>query len=289
MRFVMHRVLVGIFVVAVLSIGTLLWAATPAEAFIKTFGGATGFSASVDVSLSGGNLVLLITNTTTAGASDASAGTSVCPSLVTSGIDSACRLLSSIGWSPGALGSNQITGGSAFVPIGETYFGDIAGGPTTVAGSDFDWSAEWGYANDDPPDNIDQFPTDGTADTFDFASTNAAQATGFGGTNRDGPAGLDGPQGGILSSFFTGAGGLGYVQDRLRVTLTFGTVLGASDLTALQNADWFVEYGSSGYFLTSDGNGTTEEVPEAAAILLGAIGLVGVMVTRRRQVLAAVL
>jgi hypothetical protein len=125
---------------------------------------------------------------------------------------------------------------------------------------------------------------DGTGN-LDFLSTNESHMTQFAsGPNRDGPAGLDGPQGGLLSRVFTSADGLGFVQDTLEFLVNYSAELTAADLEALQNATWWVEFGSSGYFLCAgpDPRCTPpRKVAEPSAFALTGTALAGVLTVRR--------
>jgi hypothetical protein len=194
--------------------------------------------------------------------------------LVTSSIDAACRLLASFGYTFNAISKN-ITGGSAKIASGSVGSGKI--GPTSFTyGAGTDWSAEWGFGNN--------APMDGTGN-LDFLSTNESHMTQFAsGPNRDGPAGLDGPQGGLLSRVFTSADGLGFVQDTLEFLVNYSAELTAADLEALQNATWWVEFGSSGYFLCAgpDPRCTPpRKVAEPSAFALTGTALAGVLTVRR--------
>ena len=258
-----------------------------AHAFTINLGGPSGYSARIEVTQVASNqLQILVTNTTTLGMSVPlpSGVSGSCPQDVTSSIAAACRLLASFGWTSDAI-SKDITGGSATIASGSVGFGDPAGPPpaqTYAAGTD--WSAEWGFGNN--------APMDGTG-LLDFISTNESHMTQFAGPNRDGPPGLDGPQGGLLSStVFTSADGLGYVRDTLVFLINFSSELTAADLSALQNATWWVEFGSSGYFLCvgPDPRCTPRrQAAEPGTFALAGTALVGVLAAgrlrRRRSVL----
>jgi hypothetical protein len=199
-----------------------------------------------------------------------------CPQTVTSSIDAACRLLASFGYTPNAI-SQSITGGSAIIASESVGFGDPVGPPppqTYPAGTD--WSAEWGYGNNEP--------MDGTGN-LDFISTNESHMTQFATSpNQDGPTRLDGPQGGLLSKAFSDAGGLGFVKDTLEFLVNYSAELTAADLEALQNATWWVEFGSSGYFLCAgpDPRCTPpRKVAEPSAFALTGTALAGVLTVRR--------
>lgn len=224
---------------ATLGLAAVLMTAAAAHAFVIQLGGPAGYRARIEVTQTASNqLRILVTNLTTLGLS-VSLPTGVsgsCDQSVT-GVDAACRLLASFGWTYNAIGQS-ITGGSATIAAASTGVGDVS--PFNYpAGTD--WSAEWGFGNN--------APMDGTG-LLDFISTNESHMTRFATSpNRDGPRGLDGPQGGILSQAFTDAGGLGFVRDTLEFLINFNDPLTGSDLLALQNATWWVEFGSSGYFL----------------------------------------
>jgi hypothetical protein len=199
--------------------------------------------------------------------------------LVTSSIDAACRLLASFGYTFNAI-SQSITGGSAKIASGSVGKGDQS--PFNYSAGD-DWSAEWGFGNN--------APMDGTGN-LDFLSTNASHMTRFATSpNRDGPAGLDGPQGGLLSRVFTSADGLGFVQDTLEFLVNYSANLTTADLLALQNATWWVEFGSSGYFLCAgpDPRCTPpRKVAEPGAFALTGTALAGVLTVRRLRRRSAV-
>lgn len=213
------------------------------HAFVINLGDPSGYRARIEVTPTADPRVLriVVANLTTLGLSvPLPTGVSgSCPQSVTSGIEAACRLLTSFGWTYNAIGQS-ITGGSVTIATGSSGRGKIGPNEFTY-GAGTDWSAEWGFGNNKP--------MDGTGD-LDFISTNEAHMTQFATSpNRDGPAGLGGPQGGILSQAFTDAGGLGFVKDTLVFLVTFNADLTSSDLQALQKATWWVEFGSSGYFL----------------------------------------
>jgi hypothetical protein len=271
-----HKILFGrVVLTAGVVIGALALSALAAHAFTIILGGPTGYSARIDVTQVGPNqLRILVQNTTTLGLSAPSAVPGSCPQLVTSSIDAACRLLASFGYTFNAISKN-ITGGSAKIASGSVGSGKI--GPTSFTyGAGTDWSAEWGFGNN--------APMDGTGN-LDFLSTNESHMTQFAsGPNRDGPAGLDGPQGGLLSRVFTSADGLGFVQDTLEFLVNYSAELTAADLEALQNATWWVEFGSSGYFLCAgpDPRCTPpRKVAEPSAFALTGTALAGVLTVRR--------
>jgi hypothetical protein len=255
--------------------GVLALSALAAHAFTIILGGPTGYSAKIDVTQVGPNqLRILVQNTTTLGLSAPlpSGVSGSCPQLVESSIVAACRLLTSFGYTFNAISKN-ITGGSAKIASGSAGFGDPAGPPppqTYPAGTD--WSAEWGYGNN--------APMDGTGN-LDFISTNESHMNPFATSpNRDGPTGLDGPQGGLLSRAFSDAGPLGFVQDTLEFLVNYSAELTAADL----DATWWVEFGSSGYFLCAgpDPRCTPpRKVAEPGAFALTGTALAAVLTVRR--------
>lgn len=263
---------------AAMVLGSAVTADAATFSFERVFGGATGFSASITVTWNDAlpsQIKIKAKNTTQTGASVPSAGAPTdCPSSVTLTIDDACRLLTTFGWAATAI-SQSIIGGSAVIPTGSFGVGKLGSPPAVFnypAGTD--WSGEWGYANNAFPDTLGQ---------FDFLSTNQSHTTAFGGANLDRTVELDGPQGGILSSIFLGnAGGLGFVEDTLEFTVMFGSALVYADFLSLQSAKWFVEFASSGYWLTSNGNGgVVEEVTEPGTLLMLGIGLVALVFAGR--------
>ncbi len=253
-------------VVAAVSLVVVL-AGSVAHAFVIQLGGPTGYRARIEVTQVASNqLRILVTNLTTFGLSvPLPTGVSgSCPQLVQATLDAACRLLASFGWTQNAI-TQSITGGSAKIAAGSEGYGNPDGPPpaqTYPAGTY--WSAEWGYGNNEP--------MDGTG-LLDFISTNESHMTPFAsGPNRDKGDKLDGPQGGLLSQAFTDAGGLGFVKDTLEFLVTFSAGLTPADLTSLQKATWWVEFGSSGYFLCA---GPDPRCPRVAASEPGSVALMG--------------
>jgi hypothetical protein len=262
--------------------GVLALSALAAHAFTIILGGPTGYSARIEVTQVGPNqLKILVQNTTTLGLSAPlpSGVSRRCSQSVTSSIAAACRLLASFGYTPNAI-SQSITGGSAKIANGSAGRGDQS--PFNYSVGD-DWSAEWGFGNN--------APMDGTGN-LDFLSTNRAHMTQFATSpNRDGPRDLDGPQGGLLSNAFSDAGGLGFVKDTLEFLVNYSAELTTADLEALQNATWWVEFGSSGYFLCAgpDPRCTPpRKVAEPGAFALTGTALAAVLTVRRLRRRSAV-
>lgn len=137
-----------------------------AYGFVIQLGGSTGYRARIEVMQTAPNqLKILVTNLTTFGSSvPLPTGVSAtCPYLVGSGLDAACRLLTSFGWTHNAI-PQSITGGSAKIAAGSTGLGDKPA-PNTTYPAGTDWSAEWGYGNNEPMDGTGK---------LDFISTNVS-------------------------------------------------------------------------------------------------------------------
>lgn len=178
------------------------------------------------------------------------------------GFDSADQLLTGLSWDfghPGFNGDIMITGGTVLTgPTSSSLNFDI-----TNVGPNADVGGEWGYGN-----------MDGTGALTNFISGNEAQSTVFGGPNRDGPVGIDGPQAGLVASpVLVPLGGLGAIQDEIVATLTLsGELTKAALLHDLQSNGVRVEFGSDAAFI---------EVPAPAAA--GMLGIAGLIATRRRR------
>jgi hypothetical protein len=167
------------------------------------------------------------------------------------------QLLTSVSFDLGAPGQNGadplITGGSVVIGPASASVNFDTG--SYAAGSDV--SGEYGYGNG------------GTTGLYpNFVSSNNAGATSFGGPNLDGPAGLDGPQCGLVANpAIVPLGGLGAIQDEIIATITLSGAI--ADLGFLSNGV-IVEFGSDAAFL-----------PEPATLGALLVGL-GAMALRRR-------
>lgn len=177
------------------------------------------------------------------------------------GFSNSDQLLTGVSWDFGIAGVNDPTDAKIIA-------GSVVIGPSSFSvdfdtgsyGSGTDVSGEFGFGNND-----------GSGLMLNFFSANSAGATPFGGPNLDGPAALDGPQPGLISSAFSLAlGGLGAIQDEVIATMTLDQAL--ADTSFLANGVR-VEFGSDAAFLTV--------VPAPASAAL--VGLGGVLATRRRR------
>ena len=170
---------------------------------IFIFSDPSGLSAEAEFTASGATLDIRLRNTSTGA-----------PGL----FSNSDQILTGVSWDFGHVGFNgdvAITGGS--VKIGPTSaslnFDNIGAPPQLGPGADV--SGEYGYGN-----------MDGTGALTNFVTANNAQATPFGGPNLDGPASIDGPQGGLVASpEVIALGGLGAIQDEIIVSLTLSDIL----------------------------------------------------------------
>ena len=183
------------------------------------------------------------------------------------GFQSADQLLTGVSWDfghPGWNGDVMITGGQVYTGLTSASVNFSV----QNVGANQDVSGEYGYGN-----------MDGTGALTNFVSANAAQGTPFGGPNLDGPASVDGPQGGLLSSAFSiPLGGIGAIQDEIIATLTLsGPYTNAELLTDLLNNGTRVEFGSDAAFIPG------VFVPGPSALALLALGMVGGRSRRRAK------
>jgi hypothetical protein len=178
--------------------------------------------------------------------------------------------------------SAVIVGGSATIAAGSSSVGFDNVGGTQLTGGD-DVSGEWGAT-------VGGEKPIGNGSNYDFASGNTAQVTAFGGTNRDGPAVLDGPQGGLLDDSAS-RGGLGVIDNAIVLLLTLDAdpgTLGNQGLSAAQQTAFLsslattsiVEWGSDFAFGTPDGQIFS---PEPSSFVLAVMGSVGLVVLRWRR------
>lgn len=221
-----------------LIVAALIAFTSPATADTIYFTGPDGLSGTADFSIVGTNLVIVLTNTSTD---------------VPSGFDNSDQLLTSIAFD--LPDSMTITGGSVAVGTGSTAYFD-----TGTYGAAYDISGEYGYGNSG---------TTGFGTLVNYVSAMEAGTTAFSGTNLDGPAVLDGPQGGLTNGIIP-LGGLGAVQNSVLITLNLSGTL--SNLDFLDDGV-IIEFGSDAAFVP---------VPEPATLLLVGFGLIGLWGLRRK-------
>jgi len=215
----------------------------------------TGQTATADYSfISGTQLQIILTETT--------------PTALN--ISGGAAILTSVGFNL-PTGVN-ITGGTVTINSGSTSVGfQIGPTPQGPFGGGTNVSGEWGFANNSPLDSVGN---------FDFASTNTAQTTQFAGSNLDGPADLNGPQGGLLDDSAQ-SGGLGVIDNSIIILLTLNTSLSAAQQAAFlaglccNPGDSIVEWGSNDAF--------GAPVPEPGTLLLLGSGLAGLGFFGRRK------
>lgn len=234
-----------------------------------TYTASTGQTANLDITFSGSNMIVIFRETTPVAASS---------------LSGAEAIATTFGFSPTAMST---LGGFTFVPTSSSV--TVASGSTTVGfdqsgadgqGAGFDVSGEWGATVGafDPGDGFN----------YHFASANEAHVTQFSGANRDGPVGLNGPQGGVVEDS-AARGGLGVVDNGVMLTLALSGTPNATQqtafFTALQNsANSFVEWGSSAAFgRTGNGGGPPPGIPEPSTVVLLGVGILSLVVVRRRR------
>jgi hypothetical protein len=213
---------------------------------IFLFSDPSGLSAEAEFTASGTTLTIRLKNTSTGA-----------PGL----FSNSDQILTGISWDFGQVGFNgdpTITGGS--VAIGSSSaslnFDNIGAPPQLGPGADV--SGEYGYGN-----------MDGTGALTNFVSANTAAATPFGGANLDGPASIDGPQGGLVASpEVIGLGGLGAIQDEIDITLTLSEAVLQQDILG-ELGQVRVEFGSDAAFITVPEPGSLVCLCLGASILLG--------------------
>jgi hypothetical protein len=183
---------------------------------------------------------------------------------VPGGFDSADQLLTGVSWDfghPGFNGDSMITGGSVIIGPSSASMNFTTG----LYGPGFDVSGEWGYGN-----------MDGTGALTNFLSANAAQGTPLGGVNLDGPANIDGPQGGLVANpVLVSLGGLGAIQNEIFATLSLSDPITLQELEDDLEGNFVrVEFGSDAHFIMT---------PDPATIGLVTLGSLAIFRRSRRQ------
>ncbi len=229
---------------AVLSAAVLVG---PSRAVTISFSDPSGLSAEVEFSLLDASTLQVRATNTSTGAPD--------------GFDSSDQILTSVSWNFGGL-TSIASGGVVTGPASSSVNFSVAN-----VGPGADVSGEYGYGNGGT-----------TGLNANFISANQSHATPFGGSNLDGPVGLNGPQGGLIASpAVVPLGGLGAIQYEWIATLTLSDPL--AGLEFLSNG-LVVEFGSDAAFLTGtpDGGGV---IPEPSTVLMGLLGAAGLLARRR--------
>lgn len=247
----------------ILSAAALFSSAATSFGSTVTFSDTNGLSAEASFALldSGNTIRIALRNTT---------------STVPAGFDSSDRLLTGIAFDLGgvdilATGSSVLTGASSYT----VNFNPSGPGGSQNYGANYDVSGEYGFGNGSATGTLSGF-----SGLTNHVSTNTSHTTPFGGPNLDGPSGLSGPAGGLISTAgLTGFGdGQGAIHDEIIITLGLSSAL--ADLSFLENGAR-VEFGSDRFFLNGTPTSTTViPLPGPAALAGAGLLLVG---TRRRR------
>lgn len=211
----------------------------PAGAAVFSFSDVSGLAAEAEFTLLGPTMLEVRLRNTSTG--------------LPGGFDSSDQILTSISFD---LGGPTITGGAAVIGPNSQSINFSTGS----YGPGHDISGEWGFGNA------------GTTGLLpNFLSGNQAGTTPFGGPNLDGPANLDGPQGGLVANPLpTSLGGLGAIQDEIIITVSLSQAI--ADLSFLYTNLPIIEFGSDAAFLTAPTPGT-----------LAMLGFPAVAMLRRRR------
>jgi hypothetical protein len=246
----------------VFGVAAVLGSAVASFGSTVTFSDANGLSAEASFALlnGGSTLQIALRNTT---------------STVPAGFDASDRLLTGIAFDMGginilATGSSVLTGASSYT----VNFNPAGPGGPQDFGANYNVSGEYGFGN-----GSDTATLTGFGGLTNHVSTNTSHTTPFGGPNLDGPVGLNGPSGGLVSTAgLSGLGGQGAIHDEIIITLGLSGIL--ADLSFLQNGTR-IEFGSDRFFI--DGTMTSTVViplPGPAGLAGAGLLLIG---TRRRR------
>ncbi len=232
----------------------------------------TGQTASADYSfVNATTLQIILTETTPAGDSS---------------ITGALAILAGLGFKlPDAAviagtGASGSGGHTAVIAAGSATVGF---GTTRSAGQEI--NREWGATNGAKGD------FDGTGsllgnELFDFVSTiGSSGVVDFGGTNYDGPPGLDGPQGGMLDDS-AAAGGAGVVDNSIVFTIILDADPGTGGnqgLTASQQTAFLTSVQTDSAIMYSSHGSFGRPIPEPETVALVAIGLGGLTFAGRAR------
>lgn len=228
------------------SVGVSILATSSAAADIVNFSHASGLSAVAEFTMLNATTVRIrLANTSTG---------------VPMGFDSADQLLTGITWDAGLPGVNPgdpaIVGGTA--AIGATSMSVNFSTGTYGPGADI--GGEWGFGN-----------SGGSGGLPNMVSGNTSGVVAFGGANLDGPASLNGPQGGLVANpLLVSLGGLGAIQHEIVVEITLDQSI--ASLNELIGNGVQVEYGSDAAFIF---------VPAPASLTLLGVASFGTLRRRR--------